>query len=218
MKNVESDALLTKITNPFKYSEVVHGTYFEPLPLILKGGLNRMARNHVHFALGYPGNEGLISGMRGSCEVVIELNLTKAMHGEHKIPFYESSNKVILSEGLKDGSIPPQYFRAVYDFKKNQYIEMTSFDYICVFDFECTCEDNDTYPKTLNMQEIIEFPIVIIDVKQRAIKSVFQTYVKPTVDPKLTDFCTQLTGITQEQVDAGVSIQDALKQAHRFLG
>ena len=81
IKNVESEALLTKITNPFKYSEIVHGTYYEVLDLILKGGLNRMARNHVHFAIGYPGSSGLISGMRGSCQIVIELNLTKAMHG-----------------------------------------------------------------------------------------------------------------------------------------
>ena len=34
LKNVESDALLTKITNSFKFNEVVHGTYFDPLPLI----------------------------------------------------------------------------------------------------------------------------------------------------------------------------------------
>lgn len=75
-----------------------------------------MARNHVHFAIGFPGSEGLISGMRSTCEIVIELNLTKAIHGKDKIPFYESSNKVILSEGLQNGSIPPAYFRSVYDF------------------------------------------------------------------------------------------------------
>jgi len=56
--------------------------------------------------------------MRSSCEVVIELNMVKAMYGKHKIPFYVSSNKVILSEGLEDGSIPAEYFRSVIDFKK----------------------------------------------------------------------------------------------------
>ena len=119
---VKTEVLLNRITNPFQYCEVVHGTYYEPLPLIMKGGVNKMKRNHAHFAIGYPGSDGLISGMRASCEVVIELNLTKAIHGEHKIPFYESTNKVILSEGLQDGSIPPQYFRSVFDFRNNVFL------------------------------------------------------------------------------------------------
>ena len=42
--------------------------------------------------------------------------------------------------------------------------------------------------------------------------------MKPTLDPQLTDFCTELTGITQDQVDAGVDIKDALKQVHMWLG
>jgi len=50
----------------------------------------------------------------------------------------------------------------------------------------------------MKAQEIIEFPIVIVDVKAKAVKAIFQTYVKPVIDPKLTEFCTQLTGITQD--------------------
>ena len=100
MEKVEDDLLLEKIVNPFTYNEIVHGTYYEPMPLILKGGLNRMARNHMHFALGTPGKTGVISGMRSSCEVVIEINMAKAMYGEHKIPFFKSGNDVILSPGL----------------------------------------------------------------------------------------------------------------------
>ena len=42
--------------------------------------------------------------------------------------------------------------------------------------------------------------------------------MKPTLDPVLTEFCTNLTGITQEQVDNGVDISDALKQLHMWLG
>ena len=129
--------MLEPIKNPFQYSQVIHGTYFEPLPLIMKGGLNRMARNHVHLAIGLPDNKGVISGMRSSCQVVIELNIVKAMHGTHKLPFYISKNGVILSEGLQDGSIPPEYFRSVLDFKKKKFLYEASFDYICVYDFEC---------------------------------------------------------------------------------
>lgn len=38
-----------------------------------------MARNHIHFAIGMPGNNEVISGMRGSCDVVIEIDAAKAM-------------------------------------------------------------------------------------------------------------------------------------------
>jgi len=95
---------------------VIHGTYFEPLPKILEGGLNKMARNHIHMVEGFPGCGDVISGMRSSSEVVIEVNIVKALM--HKIPFHLSSNKVILSEGNKDGCLPAQFFRSVTDFKK----------------------------------------------------------------------------------------------------
>ena len=67
IKTVETEELLTKITNAFEYKQIIHGTYYEPLPLIMEGGLKRMARNHMHLAIGMPGNNGVISGMRNSC-------------------------------------------------------------------------------------------------------------------------------------------------------
>lgn len=81
----------------------------------MEKGLNRMGRNHMHLAIGLPG-DGVISGMRSSCQVVIEINMTRAMHGPHRIPFFISSNKVVLAEGLEDGSLPAAYFRYVLDF------------------------------------------------------------------------------------------------------
>ena len=152
-----------------------------------------MNRNHVHLAVGLPGN-GVISGMRSSCEIVIDINITRAMLAEHQMPFYISSNQVVLCEGLEDGSIPTSYFRYVLDFQKKLYLHQRPFDYICMYDFECTCTEDKNNP--LNFQEIIEFPIVVIDVQSKSVKSIFQTYVKPVLDPQLTDFCTELTGIT----------------------
>lgn len=68
MQQIASEELLEKITNPFHIaSPIVHGTYLDPLPLIMKGGLNKMGRNHIHMAIGMPGDKTVISGMRGSC-------------------------------------------------------------------------------------------------------------------------------------------------------
>jgi inhibitor of KinA sporulation pathway (predicted exonuclease) len=74
-----------------------------------------------------------------------------------------------------------------------------------VYDFECQCTENNN--PQLKFNEIIEFPVVVVDVKQQKIVAEFHTYVKPVVEPKLTPFCTQLTGIQQSQVDSGVTIQ-----------
>jgi hypothetical protein len=63
--------------------------------------------------------------------------MVKAIHGSHQIPFYLSKNKVILSEGLSDGSIPPEYFRSVLDVKNSKFLYSAPFDYICIYDFEC---------------------------------------------------------------------------------
>lgn len=41
----------------------VHGTYKKNLESILKSGLNRMTRLHVHFSSGLPTDGGVISGM-----------------------------------------------------------------------------------------------------------------------------------------------------------
>ena len=109
------------------------------------------------------------------------INMMKAMLGEHKIPFYISTNKVVLCEGLENGSIPPQYFRWVLDFHTKKFVHQAPFDYICIFDFECTGTNDEANP--LNATEIIEIAVVLLDVKTRQVKSSFQTYVKPTLDP-----------------------------------
>jgi 2'-phosphotransferase len=77
---VDDELLLTPIYDPFEWNLVIHGTYREPMPLIMQGGLNKMARNHIHMAPGI-GKNNVISGMRGNCEVVIEVNMAKAMFG-----------------------------------------------------------------------------------------------------------------------------------------
>ncbi|KAL7844021.1 hypothetical protein SRHO_G00225600 [Serrasalmus rhombeus] len=74
----------------------------------------------------------------------------------------------------------------------------TYYDYICVVDFEATCEESN--PSDF-LHEIIEFPMVLIDTHTLEIVDCFQEYVKPELNPQLSDFCIELTGIAQEMVD-----------------
>ena len=92
--------------------EVIHGTYRKNWNLILKsGGLNRMKRNHIHFAKGLPGDTGVISGMRQNAQVRIYIDVEKAINDGFE--FYESSNGVILCPGDDNGTLPTKYFKAV---------------------------------------------------------------------------------------------------------
>ena len=65
------------------------------------------------------------------------------------------------------------------------------FDYLIVIDFESTCwERKSGAPPS----EIIEFPAVMIDTAKGDVVDEFHTYVMPTENPKLSEFCTSLTG------------------------
>lgn len=88
------------------------------------------------------------------------------------------------------------------------------FDYLLVLDFEAQCVNG----MKLEVQEIIEFPVIVIDVKNKSITDlIFHTYIKPVNYPQLFPFCKELTGITQEQVDSGLLLEDALRQLDTFL-
>jgi ERI1 exoribonuclease 3 len=88
--------------------------------------------------------------------------------------------------------------------------------FVCVLDFEASCDD-----KNLEFQnEIIEFPSVLLQYTEGndlVEISRFQEYIAPVKNPKLTKFCTELTGITQETVDAGKTFKETLKLYDQWL-
>ncbi|XP_046581976.1 LOW QUALITY PROTEIN: ERI1 exoribonuclease 2-like [Haliotis rubra] len=67
------------------------------------------------------------------------------------------------------------------------------FSYLVVLDFESTCWQDGKF----RTQEIIEFPAVLCNTRTGQIESEFHHYVQPHEQPVLSDFCKQLTGITQ---------------------
>mmetsp|Transcript_66247 Transcript_66247/g.138064 ORF Transcript_66247/g.138064 Transcript_66247/m.138064 type:complete len:251 (-) Transcript_66247:66-818(-) len=83
-----------------------------------------------------------------------------------------------------------------------------TFDFLLVMDFEATCTDDGTPMKN----EIIEFPCVLVDTKNRTVVGEFHRYVRPTESPVLKPFCTELTGIQQAQVDPASTIEVVLAE------
>jgi len=101
---------------------VVHGTYKDAWKSIKTQGLSKMTRNHIHFAIGAPGESHVISGMRSSCQVLVYVDLPKAI--ADGIDFYLSDNHVVLSPGNAEGIIPPAYFKAVLDATTNEPFDL----------------------------------------------------------------------------------------------
>lgn len=86
---------------------------------------------------------------------------------------------------------------------------------IVCFDLEMCCWNDGREPRT---GEIIEIGVAEIDLFMNEVISTRQIYVKPEHD-EISDFCTELTGITQHKVDKyGVSFEEALAQLVKYHG
>jgi len=105
------DLDLTEITDASQLPAAVHGTTKKAWESISHQGLSKMARNHIHLALGRPGDPNVKSGMRNTSDILIFIDIPKAIQDGFK--FFISTNGVVLTEGNKDGFIPPQYFKSV---------------------------------------------------------------------------------------------------------
>jgi 2'-phosphotransferase len=116
MSIVDPEQLLTRL-EPAELAAlpvIVHGTYQAPYQQIGKTGLNCMKRHHIHCAAGMPEHNGVISGMRKSCDVCIYIDGRKC--SEAGITFYKSDNGVLLTAGVDNqGTLPVEYFSHVTD-------------------------------------------------------------------------------------------------------
>lgn len=117
---IASDELLTQIPHDeLKTLTIIHGTYLDAWGKHIKHeGLKKMKRNHIHFASGLPGKEGVISGMRKSCQVYIYID--GGICVENGIKFYKSDNGVILTSGNEVGTLPCSCFSRVINSKTGE--------------------------------------------------------------------------------------------------
>ncbi|XP_059166994.1 ERI1 exoribonuclease 3-like [Physella acuta] len=92
------------------------------------------------------------------------------------------------------------------EFKQN-------YDYFLVLDFEATCDDK-IQP---NPQEIIEFPVLKVNARTLKIESEFHKYVAPQFHPRITPFCSELTGIIQSMVDNQLHLPEVLQSFHHWM-
>lgn len=92
--------------------------------------------------------------------------------------------------------------------------------YLCILDFEATCWSSMNNSNTYQM-EIIEFPSILYKINEQdkiyTYVSEFSKYVRPIMNPTLSEFCTELTGITQETVDVADTFDIVYIQHQEWL-
>lgn len=107
---IDPAALLTPLTDPNLLARegvdgcfAYHGTFKEKIPLIrASGGLSRMKRQMIHMAppLTSDWASTITPGIRRGANALVRVDVAKAMAAG--IPFYLSTNGVIMSPGLTD--------------------------------------------------------------------------------------------------------------------
>jgi len=97
------------------------------------------------------------------------------------------------------------------------------YDYFLVLDVEATCFPGTGFHWP---NEIIEWPVCLLKWVDKGTNGMastlqkiaeFRSFVRPTWRPKLSPFCTSLTGITQEQVDSAPSFPEVQRRFSAFL-
>ena len=92
---------------------------------------------------------------------------------------------------------------------------------LIIIDVEATCDDQGRVPRDESEMIEIGAVAVVLSYKESGIDvtlgETFQCYIQPQIHPHLTQFCSELTGISQEQVEAAQLLNNALVQLEMWL-
>jgi len=123
-------------------------------------------------------------------------------------------------------SIPPRDRGLPLPLMNEQYRAVRvpqPYDAFLVLDVEATCFQGTDFNWP---NEIIEWPVCLLKWVDKGADGMagtlqkiaeFRSFAKPTWRPKLSPFCTSLTGITQEQVDGAPDFPEVASRFSAFL-
>jgi 3'-5' exoribonuclease 1 len=101
---------------------------------------------------------------------------------------------------------------------------LAPYRYLYCVDLEATCdelEESESARKLVvvpDQMETIEIGLVVIDLESLEIVDEFQRFVRPQINPTLTDFCKKLTSIQQADVDGARTYQEVGEELRTFAG
>ena len=100
---------------------------------------------------------------------------------------------------------------------------LAPYRYLYCVDLEATCDEvgESESPRPLavipNQMETIEIGLVVIDLETLEIVDEFQRFVRPLINPTLTDFCKKLTSIQQADVDSAGTYVEVGQELGAFI-
>ena len=92
---------------------------------------------------------------------------------------------------------------------------LDKYNHILVVDLEATCCDMKSIPR--HQMETIEIGAVMVVRETLEVVDEFQTFIKPMRHPILTNFCLELTSITQSQVDTAPDFATVMSRWQTWL-
>lgn len=101
---LDDDKALELILEPLE--NCIHGTKDTFIDSIIRNGLSRMSRKHIHFVSEIKENDQT-SGYKKESNILVFIDMKKCM--EDGIKFYKSKNNVILTEE----TIPPENIKLI---------------------------------------------------------------------------------------------------------
>jgi inhibitor of KinA sporulation pathway (predicted exonuclease) len=100
---------------------------------------------------------------------------------------------------------------------------LAPYRYLYCVDLEATCDEVGEWesPRPLEVvtdeMETIEIGLVVIDLESLEIVDEFQRFVRPQINPILTDFCKKLTSIQQADVDSAGTYVEVGQELGAFI-
>ncbi|PMU25268.1 MULTISPECIES: 3'-5' exonuclease [unclassified Pseudomonas] len=99
---------------------------------------------------------------------------------------------------------------------------LAPYRYLYCVDLEATCDEVDESESTRPLivtpeqMETIEIGLVVVDLESLEIVDEFQRFVRPQINPTLTDFCKKLTSIQQADVDGARTYREVGDELRMF--
>lgn len=112
---------------------------------------------------------------------------------------------------LRTRNLSPQVIQDM----KDEFKKVASGTYTLLVDFEGTCDKGEALPRAES--EIIEVGAALVRNSDLTVVETFGIFIQPQIHPKLTDFCTELTTITQSDVDQAPRFGQAMRKLGDFL-
>ncbi|KAI3380552.1 hypothetical protein SNEBB_006772 [Seison nebaliae] len=95
-----------------------------------------------------------------------------------------------------------------------------NYNFYCFIDFEATCFEDHRLMRSVQIpkkQEIIEFPIIVLEGNTFQIKHTFKRYCRPLINQTLSYFCKKFTSINQIDVDNALPFREVIKEVENFM-